>query len=90
MFPFMQAVYKISLNEAQEFPFMVLSINLTRIAFSALKDGLLTRMCNEDNDLWYTFNMFYGSVVYHFYHIWKTQRKTIRDSGFVLKGGSGW
>ena len=27
----------------QEFPFMVLSINLTRIAYSALRDGLLTR-----------------------------------------------
>ena len=34
-------VYKISQSDTQEFPFMVLSINLTRIAYDALMDGLL-------------------------------------------------
>ena len=44
LFPFAQVIYRLSLNEEQEFPFMVLSINLTRIAFIALKDGLLNRL----------------------------------------------
>jgi len=85
LFPFAMDVYRISLSEAQEFPLMVLSINLTRIAYSALKDGLLTRLCNEDGDLWHAFNLFYCAVVFDYYHMWKTQRKTIKDSGYVLK-----
>lgn len=41
LFPFGIKVFKISLKEDQNFPFMVLSINLTRIAYDILMDGLL-------------------------------------------------
>ena len=44
------------------------------------------RLCNEDGDLWHAFNLFYCAVVFDYYHVWKTQRKTIKDSGYVLKG----
>ena len=36
-------IHKLSQNETQEFPLMVLSINVTRIALCALRDGLLSR-----------------------------------------------
>ena len=64
---------------------MVLSINVTRIALHALRDGLLDKRCREEGDVWTTFNFFYAAIIFHIYHIWKTQHKTITDSGFVLK-----
>ena len=36
-------IYHLSQNETQEFPLMVLSINVTRIAVCALRDSLLAR-----------------------------------------------
>ena len=38
-----KAVYKLSLSDKQDFPLMVLSINVTRIALHALRDDLLIR-----------------------------------------------
>ena len=43
LFPLSKDMYLISLNENQNFPFLVLSINVTRIALHALRDGLLNR-----------------------------------------------
>lgn len=85
IFPFAKDVHRLSLNETQEFPLMVLSINVTRMALHALRDGLLDKRCREEGDVWTTFNFFYAAIIYHIYHIWKSQRKTITDSGFVLK-----
>ena len=44
------------------------------------------RQCNQDDDLWQTFNFFYAAIMYHIFHIWKTRNKTIQDSGYVLQG----
>ena len=41
--PLARNMYRLSLNETQNFPFLVLSINVTRIALHALRDGLLDR-----------------------------------------------
>ena len=43
LFPFGAKAFQISLKVDQHFPFMVLSINLTRIAYDALLDGLLKK-----------------------------------------------
>lgn len=114
--PFTRAVHKLSLDENQEFPMMVLIINLIRISFCAMKvyfkrnerskerkprrirgtfffstcfifkDGLINRFCNEEGDFWKGFNFFSAAVLFHYYTLWKTGRKTIKDSGYVLKG----
>lgn len=39
--PFSKQVYALSLKESQEFPLMVLSLNVTRICLHILRDGLL-------------------------------------------------
>ena len=44
--PLGKKIHKLSADEVQNFPFMVLSINLTRIAFDALKRGFLNRSLN--------------------------------------------
>ena len=38
-----KAIYKLSISDKQDFPLMVLSINITRIALHALRDDLLVR-----------------------------------------------
>ena len=43
MLPLAKEIYVLSQNPAQEFPLMVLSFNVTRIALHALRDGLLNR-----------------------------------------------
>ena len=44
------------------------------------------RHCNREAAVWDVFNLFYVSIMYHIYHIWKTKKKTIQDSGYVLQG----
>jgi len=85
MLLFGQDVYKLSRQESQEFPLMVLSLNITRITLHILRDGLLNRYISIEDDVWTTVNFFYCSLLYHVYYIWKSQFKTISNSGFVLQ-----
>eukprot|EP00088_Acartia_fossae_P057438 TRINITY_DN6701_c0_g1_i1.p1 TRINITY_DN6701_c0_g1~~TRINITY_DN6701_c0_g1_i1.p1 ORF type:complete len:310 (-),score=29.40 TRINITY_DN6701_c0_g1_i1:739-1623(-) len=85
MLPFARTVHALSTKESQEFPLMVLSLNVTRICLHILRDGLLDTRAFVDKDVWTSFNYMYASVMYHIYHIWKTQHKTISNSGFVLQ-----
>lgn len=85
LFPFAQDVYQLSRQESQEFPLMVLSLNITRITLHVLRDGLLNRYLTLEDDVWTTVNFFYCALLYHVYHIWKSQHKTISSSGFVLQ-----
>ncbi|XP_071828371.1 ELMO domain-containing protein 3-like isoform X2 [Apostichopus japonicus] len=78
-------IYKLSLNETQNFPFAVMSINITRIAIIMLREEVLSRECNSRKQVFAVLNDFYASVFYHMYTIWKQQHKTISDSGLVLK-----
>lgn len=83
--PFSKQVYSLSVKQSQEFPLMVLSLNVTRICLHILRDGLLDSRCFLDKDAWLSFNTLYVSIMYHIYHIWKTQHKTISNCGFVLQ-----
>jgi len=85
MFPFAQDVYQLSRQETQEFPLMVLSLNISRITLHVLRDGLLNRYLSLEDEVWTTVNFFYCALLYHVYHIWKSQHKTISSSGFVLQ-----
>merc|ERR1712107_698611 len=85
LLPLAKDIYKLSLNENQNFPLMVLSINVTRIALHALRDGVLNRQIEQENSIWSALNYFYVAILFHIYMVWKTQYKTIKDSGYVLK-----
>ena len=84
--PLAKNMFKLSLSENQNFPLLVLSINVTRISLHALRDGLLNRQIIQENSVWSAVNFFYVAVMFHIYKIWKTEFKTIKDSGYVLKG----
>ncbi|KAK3738674.1 hypothetical protein QZH41_009122 [Actinostola sp. cb2023] len=80
-------IYKLSQHETQNFPFCIMSINITRIALQALREEKLNKECNKRRSVISAFCDFYVAIFYHIYQIWKHQHKTISDSGFVLKEG---
>ncbi|XP_076990889.1 ELMO domain-containing protein 3 isoform X2 [Tamandua tetradactyla] len=80
-----QEIFRLSHHHIQHFPFCVMSVNITRIAIQALREGCLSRECNRQQAVIPVVNSFYAAAFLRLAHIWKTQRKTISDSGFVLK-----
>uniref|UniRef100_A0A3B4BG81 ELMO domain-containing protein n=1 Tax=Periophthalmus magnuspinnatus TaxID=409849 RepID=A0A3B4BG81_9GOBI len=84
MLPLARDIYKLSLHPTQNFPFSVMSINMTRIALQVLREEALSE-CNRRQQVVGVLNEFYVATYLHLYQLWKTQQKTIADSGFVLK-----
>ncbi|XP_026199444.1 ELMO domain-containing protein 3 isoform X2 [Anabas testudineus] len=83
--PLARDIYKLSQHATQNFPFSVMSINMTRIALQVLREEALSKECNRRQQVVGVLNEFYVATYLHLYQLWKTQQKTIADSGFVLK-----
>ncbi|XP_038641174.1 ELMO domain-containing protein 3 isoform X2 [Scyliorhinus canicula] len=84
--PLARAIYKLSQHPIQNFPFCLMSINITRITIQALREECLSKECNRRQQVIGVLNDFYVAAFLHLHQIWKTQHKTISDSGLVLKG----
>lgn len=78
-------IYKLSMDETQNFPFCLMGINISRITLQAVREGCLNKECNRRKQVVAVMNDFYVGTYIHLYEIWKYQHKTIGDSGFVLK-----
>ncbi|NP_001072642.2 ELMO domain-containing protein 3 [Xenopus tropicalis] len=83
--PLAHDIFRLSQHHTQNFPFCIMSINITRICLQALREERVSKECNRRQQVFAVLNDFYVATFYHLYHIWKTQNKTISDSGFVLK-----
>ncbi|CAL8248669.1 unnamed protein product [Merluccius merluccius] len=83
--PLARDIYKLSQHPTQNFPFSVMSINMTRIALQVLREEALSKECNRRQQVVGVLNEFYVATYLHLYQLWKTQQKTISDSGYVLK-----
>ncbi|XP_076038904.1 ELMO domain-containing protein 3-like isoform X2 [Oratosquilla oratoria] len=83
--PLARDVFRLSHDEVSQFPFMVLSINVTRISLQALREGQLNKECNSRGNVRHVLNEFFSAIMFHIYWIWKTEHKTIKDSGFLIK-----
>ncbi|XP_049619606.1 ELMO domain-containing protein 3 [Syngnathus scovelli] len=83
--PLARDIYKLSQHPTQNFPFSVMSINMTRIALQVLREEALSKECNRRQQVVGVLNEFYVATYLHLYQLWKTQQKTIADSGFVIK-----
>ena len=46
----------------------------------------LNRECNSRGNVRHVSNEFFAAVMFHIFWIWKTEKKTIKDSGFLIKG----
>ena len=85
LIPFARSALALARNPDQEFPFLVLSINVSRIALHALRDGLLNRLVMEEESAWTTVNTFYAAVLHHVVERWRREHLTITSSGCVLQ-----
>jgi len=85
LIPFARSALALARNPDQEFPFLVLSINVSRIALHALRDGLLNRLVIEEESVWTTVNTFYAAVLHHIVERWHREHLTITSSGCVLQ-----
>nr|XP_027804708.1 ELMO domain-containing protein 3 isoform X3 [Marmota flaviventris] len=80
-----QEIFRLSRHHIQQFPFCLMSVNVTRIAIQALREECLSRECNRQQKVIAVVNSFYAATFLRLAHVWRTQQKTISDSGFVLK-----
>ncbi|XP_037383640.1 ELMO domain-containing protein 3 isoform X2 [Talpa occidentalis] len=78
-------IFRLSHHHIQQFPFCLMSVNITRIAIQALREECLSRECNRQQKVIPVVNSFYAATFLRLAHVWRTQQKTISDSGFVLK-----
>ncbi|NXG39919.1 ELMD3 protein, partial [Dromaius novaehollandiae] len=95
--PLAHKIFKLSQHETQarsaaltpvplqNFPFCIMSVNITRLVIQALREERLSRECNRRQQVIVVLNDVYVAAFLHLYAVWKAQRKTVADSGFLLK-----
>uniref|UniRef100_A0A8C4XRT9 ELMO domain containing 3 n=1 Tax=Falco tinnunculus TaxID=100819 RepID=A0A8C4XRT9_FALTI len=83
--PLAREIFKLSQHETQNFPFCIMSVNITRIVIQALREERLSRECNRRQQVIAVLNDMYTAAFLQLYHVWKWQHKTVADSGFLLK-----
>ncbi|KAL1439274.1 hypothetical protein MTO96_010304 [Rhipicephalus appendiculatus] len=81
-------IYSLSRDRDQNFPFALMSLNITKMSIEALREEVLNRCCNERNDVTDVVNEFYAGTFLLLYLSWKNKKLTIKDSGFILKDTS--
>lgn len=85
MLPLALDIFKLSQHETQEFPFGIMSVNITRIVLQALREERLSRECNRRQQVIAVLNDLYAAAFLRLYRVWKWEHKTIADSCFLLK-----
>ncbi|NXB77606.1 ELMD3 protein, partial [Donacobius atricapilla] len=69
----------------QNFPFCIMSVNITRIVIQALQEERLSRECNRRQQVIGVLNDLYAAAFLRLSRLWKRQHGTIADAGFFLK-----
>ncbi|RMB91512.1 hypothetical protein DUI87_32091 [Hirundo rustica rustica] len=84
-------VFQLSFHNAailvvfQNFPFCIMSVNITRIVIQALQEERLCRECNRRQQVIGVLNDLYAAAFLRLSRLWKRQHGTIADAGFFLK-----
>ncbi|XP_046787755.1 ELMO domain-containing protein 3 isoform X8 [Gallus gallus] len=85
MLPLALEIFRLSQHKTQNFPFCIMSVNITRLVLQALREECLSRECNRRQQVIAVLNDLYAAAFLQLYRVWKSQHKTIADSGFLLK-----
>ncbi|XP_066193168.1 ELMO domain-containing protein 3 [Sylvia atricapilla] len=83
--PLAQEIFRLSHHETQNFPFCVMSVNITRIVIQALQEERLSRECNRRQQVIGVLNDLYAAAFLRLSRLWKRQHGTIAHAGFFLK-----
>ncbi|KAI1230159.1 ELMO domain-containing protein 3, partial [Lamprotornis superbus] len=69
----------------QNFPFCIMSVNITRIVIQALQEERLSRECNRRQQVIGVLNDLYAAAFLRLSCLWKQQHGTVTNAGFFLK-----
>ncbi|NXK00600.1 ELMD3 protein, partial [Corythaixoides concolor] len=93
--PLAREIFRLSQHETQapavtpvflqNFPFCIMSVNITRIVIQALREECLSRECNRRRQVIAVLNDVYAAAFLRLYRLWKWQHKTVADSDCLLK-----
>ncbi|KAM6113215.1 LOW QUALITY PROTEIN: ELMO domain-containing protein 3 [Phoenicopterus ruber ruber] len=83
--PLAREIFKLSQHETQNFPFCIMSVNITRIVIQALREERLSRECNRRQQVIAVLNDLHAAAFLRLGRLWKRQHNTVADSGFLLK-----
>ncbi|KAF3851074.1 hypothetical protein F7725_012846 [Dissostichus mawsoni] len=67
--PLARDIYKLSQHPTQNFPFSVMSINMTRIALQVLREEALSKECNRRQQVVGVLNDFFVATYLHLYQL---------------------
>ncbi|NWU32170.1 ELMD3 protein, partial [Dyaphorophyia castanea] len=73
------------LQHLNNFPFCIMSVNITRMVVQALREERLSRECNRRQQVIGVLNDLYAAAFLRLFRLWKGQHGTIADAGFFLK-----
>mmetsp|Transcript_27853 Transcript_27853/g.81866 ORF Transcript_27853/g.81866 Transcript_27853/m.81866 type:complete len:626 (+) Transcript_27853:108-1985(+) len=79
-----QRLYALSRGD-RDFPFMTVSINVTKICLEALRCGALTPAANARGSVVEAFHCLHAALYSHMGDQWQARQLTIRDFGHLLK-----
>ncbi|NWV06997.1 ELMD3 protein, partial [Ptilonorhynchus violaceus] len=74
-----------TLQQFSNFPFCIMSVNITRIVIQALREERLSRECNRRQEVIAVLNDLYAAAFLRLFRLWKRQHGTIANAGFFLK-----
>ncbi|KAJ7426714.1 ELMO domain containing 3 [Willisornis vidua] len=69
----------------QNFPFCVMSVNITRMVLQALREERLSRECNRRQQVIGVLNDLHAAAFLRLSRLWKGHCATVADAAFVLK-----
>ncbi|RLV76501.1 hypothetical protein DV515_00016913 [Chloebia gouldiae] len=67
------------------FPFCIMSVNITRIVIQALQEERLSRECNRRQQVIGVLNDLYAAAFLRLSRLWEQQHGTVADAAFFLK-----
>uniref|UniRef100_A0A8C5J220 ELMO domain containing 3 n=1 Tax=Junco hyemalis TaxID=40217 RepID=A0A8C5J220_JUNHY len=83
--PLAREIFQLSQHETQNFPFCIMSVNITRIVIQALQEERLSRECNRRQQVIAVLNDLYAAAFLRLSRLWEQQHGTVANAGFFLK-----
>ncbi|XP_016159069.1 PREDICTED: ELMO domain-containing protein 3 isoform X2 [Ficedula albicollis] len=85
LLPLAREIFQLSQHETQNFPFCIMSVNITRIVIQALQEERLSRECNRRQQVIGVLNDLYAAAFLRLSCLWRQQHGTVTNASFFLK-----
>ncbi|NXK90255.1 ELMD3 protein, partial [Formicarius rufipectus] len=73
------------LQHLSNFPFCIMSVNITRMVLQALREERLSRECNRRQQVIGVLNELHAAAFLRLFVLWQRRRCTVADAGSFLK-----